>query len=334
MVNNIWMKVLVLGIIVIFFNTVLNFIPTNAECKNYRDTPRVFHFNNHYDEVTVPECVEIGDILIMDMTLYQESKFMIPGPHNEHTALYIGDNKLIHAGGDGISPGQVVIRYYSRFYRPAKNLAFVRVITANNNQTQAAVDWALKQRNASFQPYLDLKKNHWFDLKFHNPDHPWWPNASEWYCSELPWAAYYNQGIDIDSNGWRRNRASPFPAVAIYEIINDDDTKIIYRELDDYIEIIHPNRGTYVGNKQFVYLPYNMTIVWGKINVVVNTSFEDADSIEFYVDDELKNIVNTPSYEWTWDVNGFGRKYRLKVVALNENKEILGSYELNVRKFF
>lgn len=234
-------------------------------------------------------------------------------------------------GGD--ANATVCIRDYFRFYGPAKNLAFVRVTTADSNQTQAAVDWSLTQLNASFQDYLDFSfDDPWFDLKFHNPDHPWWPNASEWYCAELPWAAYYNQGIDIDSNGWRRNKGSLFPAVAINEIINDDDTEIVYYELDDYIEIIHPNRGTYVANKKIMHLPWTKTIVWGEIDVIVNTSFEDVGLIKFYIDGEPKATKTTP-YKWTWDEKRFGKKCALKVDALDENGKILGSYELCVNKF-
>ena len=220
-------------------------------------------------ERKVPDCVEKGDILIMDMALFQESKYMIPGPYNEHTAFYIGDNQFIHAGGDG-DPPQVVIRNYSRFYKPAKNLAFVRVTTANSSQIEAAINFSLEQLGKKFQSYLTPWDFPWFDLKYHNPDHFWIPTANKWYCSELPWAAYYNQGIDIDSNGWKLNIPGYRPIIAINEIIEDDDTEIIYCELDGYIEIIHPNGGTYVANKKILHFPIcKKANVWGKIDVIV-----------------------------------------------------------------
>ena len=286
-------------------------------------------------ERKVPECVEKGDILIMDMTLFQESKYMIPGPYNEHTALYIGNNQFVHAGGDG-NPPQVVIRNYSRFYDPAKNLAFVRVTTANRSQINAAINFSLDQLGKRFQSYLTVYDFPWFDLKYHNPDHFLIPNANKWYCVELPWAAYYNQGIDIDSNGWKLNIPGYRPIIAINEIIEDGDTEIIYCELDDYIEIIHPNGGTYVANKKISHFPFlKKANVWGKIDVIVNTSLEPY-LVEFYIGKNGKKLAhidyNEP-YSWTWNKIGFGKNI-LKVVARDEFENILDSYEVSVKKFF
>jgi len=52
---------------------------------------------------------------------------------------------------------------------------------------------------------------------FNRPKDPS-PDAEAWYCSELVWAAYYNQGIDIDRSG---NRYPPY--VGPTEISSDDD---------------------------------------------------------------------------------------------------------------
>jgi len=319
---------LIVGIIISIFSVI--FLSNFVESKPFDPNHNI---SIAYDECIVPDCVEIGDILFIDMALYQESEFMIPGPYNEHTALYIGNNEFIHASGDAHST--VCIRNYSRFYHCANNLAFVRVKTANISQRQAAVDWSLKQLGKSFQDYLSFSlKDPWFDIKCHNPNWWWFPEASKWYCAELPWAAYYNQGIDIDRNGWRRDKLGPFPAVAIRDIIEDEDTEIIYYELDDYIEIIHPNRGAYLGNRKISHLPWKYTIVFGKIDVIINTSFKNLNSIEYYIDGKLKAVTNIKPYSWTWDEKQFGSN-SLKVVALDENKNILGSYELsNVWKLF
>jgi uncharacterized protein YycO len=300
--------------------------------KSFWLNPDITNTINKYD-CKVPDCVKIGDILIMDMILFQKSKFMIPGPYNEHSALYIGYNKFIHAGGD--ENATVCIRDYYRFYKSAKNLAFIRVTTANSTQTQAAVEFALKQLGKSFQSYSSISDFPWFDIKYHKPNHPWFPRASKWYCIELPWAAYYNQGIDIDSNGWRLNKPGYRPIVSINEIIEDNDTEIIYHELDDYIEIIHPNGGTYVANRKVSYFPFWWSAsVLGKINVIVDTNLEPY-SVKIYIGKNGMSPAHTDydePYNWTWDEKGFG-KHTLKVVAFDENGKELGSYETLIKKF-
>ena len=308
---------------------IVNYSPCIIEGKSLEKNSEIFIANDDYQ---VPDCIEEGDILIMDMANYQESKFMIPGPYNEHTALYIGDNLFIHAGGDGKPGGQVAVRDYSRFYPPAKNLAFVRVITANHSQKKAAINFSLDQLNKTFQSYSSICDFPWFDLKYHNSNHWFIPTANKWYCAELAWAAYYNQGIDIDSNGWDVNKPGYRPIISIREIIEDDDTEIVYCELDDYIEIIHPNGGLYVANKKISYFPdWDKAIVFGKIDVIINTSL-NPDSIKFYIDDELKASKTKP-FDWTWNERGFINKYStLKVVAFDENEMELGSYEVLVKK--
>jgi len=310
-------KYYVIAIIILIFG--INFLPNHVESKTFELNPSIA---TTVDECIVPKCVEEGDILFMDVLYPETSRYKIPGPHNEHTAFYIGDNQFIHAGGD--LNAMVCIKNYSRFKSKAKNLAFVRVITANYSIKQDAINWSKKQRGKSFQDYFQPP---WFDIKCHNPDLWWFPKSSEWYCSELVWAAYYNQGIDIDSNGWKH----PW-RVRIVEIINDDDTEIVYCELDEYIEIIHPNRGVYVRNNQIMLLAQK-TIVFGKINVIVNTTFEEVESIKFYVNEAFKYEDKIEPYQWTWNETGFGN-YTLKVEAVDTYNNIIGSYALWVWKFF
>lgn len=52
-------------------------------------------------------------------------------------------------------------------------------------------------------------------------------NSSKWYCSELAWAAYKRQGIDIDKNpGWT---VTYWNNVAPGEIYDDGDTYTVAR---------------------------------------------------------------------------------------------------------
>ena len=120
-------------------------------------------------------------------------------------------------------------------------ISLVRV-NATTEQKQNAVDFAKLQIGKFFDmPYDRGAKNY-------NPEDPNDSNANQWYCSELPWAAYYNcnnsfpeektvggyiygEGIDIDSNGWEIDcvgfLGKEYALVHPIDIINDDDVQII-----------------------------------------------------------------------------------------------------------
>ena len=165
----------------------------------------------------VPAYVDTGDLLLMRLG---DPYF----PYNlfywDHAAIYIGGNHFIHSiGAETGYPGVCIVDY--TFFKTcgwATDLTFFKVSSASNWQKIAAVEWAherlgdLYQYSGPGQDYM---------LKCANP-YLSWPTADEWYCSELVWAAYYNQGIDIDRNGW-----SPFPfgvpAVPPDDIARDND---------------------------------------------------------------------------------------------------------------
>jgi hypothetical protein len=64
-------------------------------------------------------------------------------------------------------------------------------------------------------------------------DWHWWqksadPNSPSWYCSELVWAAYYNQGVDLEHHSWEEQQIGyETPYVSPAEIFEDEDTYII-----------------------------------------------------------------------------------------------------------
>ena len=61
----------------------------------------------------------------------------------------------------------------------------LRVPSATHQQKHAAVDFAISQLGASY--VIDLQ-------------HDTSANESDWYCSELVWAAYKRQGIDLETS--------------------------------------------------------------------------------------------------------------------------------------
>lgn len=47
-------------------------------------------------------------------------------------------------------------------------------------------------------------------------------DETDWYCSELVWAAYKNQGIDIEVGGWHGE-----PGITPHDILNSDKTSTV-----------------------------------------------------------------------------------------------------------
>lgn len=274
------------------------------------------------DDIKVPDCVEKGDILLLDVGAgWDESTiWKMPGPYNEHAALYVGDNKLI----DADSQKGVEKRDYGHYYMPTKNLAFLRVKSANSSQKQKAIDWTCDRIGAPYQSILIP----WLLLKIANPDFPN-PTANKWYCMELVWAAYYNQGIDLDKNGWKIDFLY-VPCVWGDDILTDDDIEIIYREVNDSIEFVKPYKGIYIANKKRISTLSN-TIIIGKIDVEVVTLNDNITRVDFYIGKTYKESDTTAPYNWTWDEPGFGKKV-IMVVACDDfgNKYYTN---MTVRKF-
>jgi len=72
-------------------------------------------------------------------------------------------------------------------------------------------------------------------------------------------------------------------------------------------------RGLCIFDKQI--FPTKIAIVIGKVNVEVSVYSKNMiDRVEFYVDDEIKFIDDTPPYKWQWNEFSMG-KHEIKVVA-------------------
>ncbi|KYK24734.1 hypothetical protein AYK25_01515 [Thermoplasmatales archaeon SM1-50] len=245
------------------------------------------------DEKKVPECVQIGDLLLLDMKAEESNPWKRPGLYNEHAAIYIGNNSLV----DATSKFVRVKDYSHYYYNWTKNLAFLRVKTANEKQRKTAAEWAKNQIGLAYQVFFDIP---WFGLKIANTNLPF-PTAHQLYCMELPWIAYYRLGIDIDRNGWR------LPCwVTGNDIIFDDDIEVIYREVQNSTEFVKPYKGVYIANKQIAYT-LNHTIIFGTIDIEVITANLMITHMDFYIDNTYKSTDTTPPYCWRWDERGSGR---------------------------
>lgn len=82
-----------------------------------------------------------------------------------------------------------------------------RVKNATDDQKLAAVTFCVNQLGKKY--YLDIMK----DTS---------PNEPDWYCSELVWAAYKNQGIDIETK-----KKPNEPGVTPHDVKNSKQVQII-----------------------------------------------------------------------------------------------------------
>jgi len=149
----------------------------------------------------VPSEVQPGDIMMMDFKAgmqpnwFEEMFYCRPGGSNDHAALYIGNNRFIHAGYYGV--GDNYTKHFLYYY---ENFTFVRVKTANNDQRAFAVDYANFLNLLGLGPQITYYPP-WFCMKEANPSN-WKRCGHKFYCMEFVWACYYIQGIDIDKNEW------------------------------------------------------------------------------------------------------------------------------------
>ena len=88
-----------------------------------------------------------------------------------------------------------------------KGVSILRVSGANITQKSSAVNFCISQLGKNYM--IDFAKNTSAD-------------ESDWYCSELVWAAYYNQGINIETTGWYNE-----PGITPRDINNSSKVTVI-----------------------------------------------------------------------------------------------------------
>ena len=164
-----------------------------------------------------PPNLEIGDLVFFDST-------SPPGRWNvtgfDHVAMYIGENRYLGSMRNTEKQvAEINITNFTYFYivLHLTNPTFARVVSATPEQIQGAIDWGLKRIGDRYQL--------WDPQKIANPNSRYL-TAQKWYCSEFVWAAFYNNGIDIDRNGWNRDFPWFFPiwsAVSCDDIYYDND---------------------------------------------------------------------------------------------------------------
>ncbi|HHH80287.1 MAG TPA: hypothetical protein ENL13_05240 [Thermoplasmatales archaeon] len=96
------------------------------------------------------------------------------------------------------------------------------------------------------------------------------------------------------------------------------------------IKIIDPTKAVYLKNHKII--PFPVTVVIGSITIKADVFRGEAEKVEFYVDNKLKETVYNEPYSWVWSETTFG-KHVVKTVAYDivENQ---ASDEITVWKLF
>ncbi|RLF39355.1 MAG: hypothetical protein DRN12_07095 [Thermoplasmata archaeon] len=244
---------------------------------------------NKIFNVKAPAYLQIGDILFCDVNSDILNKFIeiekrlgihLPvftsiGFSNDHCALYIGNNLFIEAFPYRPRPLRlnwcgVVISPLWKIKLWATNITYGHVETASKEQRIKAVEWALARLGRPYQFYTFLSN--------YNPHDPNDIFSNRWYCSELVWAAYYNQGINISYSfnpSEKENYISPL------DIKIDDDIKM-YQNIPP-ISHINPLFSKVEVNR---FVPFNATGSYDIDGVITRYYIDFGDGTNETQDDE------------------------------------------------
>jgi PKD repeat protein/cell wall-associated NlpC family hydrolase len=138
-----------------------------------------------------------------------------------HVGIYVGNGKVVEA----ISNGVVETDITSWDYPNKTCVELLRVHGANDTVVEGVITFV---KNQIGMPY-------WLSAGYKSID-PLDPLSPGWYCSELAWAAYFNQRIDIEY--------TPDPWVVSPQEINDDEDTY---EINNHMEEIPTFRGLLFG---------------------------------------------------------------------------------------
>ncbi len=125
-----------------------------------------------------------------------------------------------------------------------------------------------------------------------------------WFYGFYWWMWYPNTSI----GGENDDSYTPYKKPA------ESMLKEYYLGINLSVEIERPRIGyLYIFDREILHI--GKTIVIGKI--AIKAIAKNATEVEFYVDDELKFVSNTPPYQWLWNEFAIG-EHEIKVAAYDE----------------
>lgn len=211
----------------------------------------------------------------------------LPGLYDDHVAMYVGNNRVIHS-----LPRKGVVNESLTLLESCFDVIYGKVIDINYEQRLEAVRWA-EARIGS--PYSTLITT--WDYNVDN----------SWYCSELVWAAYYNLeplgGIDLCGLEWDWD-------------LKDDKDVWVYDLLSDF-DISHPDVPPVI--KIIMYRPSSVEIRF----VVMGLSPGLQKSLKYYrwdfTNDGVYDTDWSHLYGITLNCDDYeNEKYTIKIQAIDD----------------
>ena len=190
------------------------------------------------------DTLQFGDIIFMDIKPIITKLFDLhsnKGFSNDHCAFYIGHNRFIEASDYSMSKLNIFngVQFTPMlFYKCwAHNFTYARVINASNSQKNQAFKFLLKQFREPYQyswlgsdDYMSWHSNPDID----NPSSPYYypddPYLNYWYCSELVWASYLHQNINLDATPnpiWDSNEYGYYYLATVNDIRNSENVSML-----------------------------------------------------------------------------------------------------------
>ena len=187
--------------------------------------PNVETYNNY----EVPDFLRKGDIIMMD--IYTDGVWGIEGNSNDHSGLYMG--KDFRDGQYFVQAGSGGVQYikFDTYKTVFENFTYYTVNNASQQQKNSAVQWAVEHIDCKYQFFFpeSIYPGMWeLGLKCDDPENPEVKTSDRFYCMELVWASYYNQGIDLDSNGWQKLYPKAPPMLGVFAKLWDRVEGILF----------------------------------------------------------------------------------------------------------
>jgi|GEM_PF-6413175 len=163
-----------------------------------------------------------------------------------HVGLYVGNGQIIEALGvppwEKGYPGKVEENPIIDWDYPQRDTAYLLRVKKPAGLSDA--EWKKKINNAIDFVNFQYKAEKPYDWSWNKKQYD--INSPSWYCSELVWAAYFNQGVDLEANSSNVPVLIPTPGLPIItnfspvspaEIFDDKDTKTISSHLEGFDKV-------------------------------------------------------------------------------------------------
>jgi len=208
-------KIPIIFLLVLLLSGISSSFITIAESQKTTFSEKMNFFKELNEFGIAPSYLQPGDIVcceIWDFLVKLGGHDVAPNDEFgfDHAALYMGKGRVtpnnIFIQDEKFGIDYVIeatflpfprVRYTPLFLLQIySKLYYAKVTNADNKIRQGALDFAEGRLGDEYQHFWYADGVSWHANNNHDDEKD--INSDKWYCAELVWAAYYNQGIDLD----------------------------------------------------------------------------------------------------------------------------------------